>query len=71
MYDVFIQVLNRNDIVQTDIFTVHFKMAYISEKFTRTHLAIRYFFTAVSFLVFLAYWIKMCMLPKINRKTYD
>ena len=34
-YDVFIEILNKDDIVTSDILNIHFKMAFINAEFTK------------------------------------
>jgi hypothetical protein len=70
-YDAYIGIMNKDDIVTSNILNVHFKMAFINEEFTRMHMAIKYCFLGVSFILCIKYLCLICKLPRTVPITYD
>lgn len=68
---MFIEILNKTEIVTSHLYNINFKLAYIDEEFTNTHVIIRAFFVGVSVILCLVYLCKMYRLPKTVRRTYD
>jgi hypothetical protein len=71
IYDIHIDIINRGDIVENSLASVHFKMAYIDEHFTNIHLGVRITFFIVSLVIGLIYLCKMCRIKRTIFKTYD